>query len=367
MKITAANETVFRSGQWPLAGLLALTLGAASPALGQAASSAPATRAADAWTFNFYLENDLFSETDQDYTNGIRLSWVSPNLQSYHDDPRMPRWLNYMGDQFNDLLGFPDGATRNVVFSLGQLMFTPQDKTARALVTDDRPYAGYLFAGFAYHARTAERLDSTAVDLGIVGPSAQGELAQDSVHDLRGFEKFDGWDNQLEDEPTLQVTYEQKRRLFTGALPLGLEHDFIAHAGASLGNVAVYANTGAEYRFGWDLPHDFGTSAIRPGGDNSAPGAGDVRLKRSDKWIRGLHVFVATDVRAVGRDIFLDGNTWKDSHSVDREPLVADLSVGFSFLVDRWKLSYAHVFRTREFEEQDDRHGFGSVTVSYSW
>lgn len=321
----------------------------------------------DAWTLNLYLENDLFGETDRNYTNGIRLSWVSPNLESFRDDPAVPPWLNKVNDRFDRLLGFKEGLTRNVVVSLGQKMYTPQTRDAEGLLVDERPYAGYLYLGFAYHTRTADRLDTVEVDLGIVGPSALGEQAQDAIHDLRGFDKFQGWDNQLPDEPTINLAYENKRRLFKHGLPYGLEHDFISHAGVALGNVAIYANAGAEYRFGWDLPEDFGTSAVRPGGDNSAPGKGDIRLRQNKALIYGLHGFISMDGRAVARDIFIDGSTWKDSHSLDREYLVADIAVGVSLLIGDWKLSYAQVFRTREFKSQPHSHEYGSLALSYTW
>lgn len=321
----------------------------------------------DAWTVNMYLENDLFGDTDQNYTNGIRFSLVSPNLESFRDDPAMPPLLNKINDRFDRLLGFKQGPTKNVVISLGQIIYTPEDYQAYNLIEDDRPYAGYLYLGFAYHTRNEDRLDTVEINLGMVGPSAQGELAQDSIHNIRDIEKFNGWDNQLSDEPTLQLIYEQKRRFFKHKLPLGLEQDFITHAGGGLGNVGIYANIGGEYRFGWELPEDFGTSAVRPGGDNSAPGKGDIRLRKSSKLIYGLHGFVSLDARAVAHDIFLDGNTWKDSHSVDKEYFVTDISVGASVLIGDWKLSYAQVYRTREFKEQPKSHEYGSLSISYTW
>ena len=44
-------------------------------------------------TINLYLENDLFGETDQHYTNGIRFSCVSQDLSSYLKDPDLPDWV----------------------------------------------------------------------------------------------------------------------------------------------------------------------------------------------------------------------------------------------------------------------------------
>jgi lipid A 3-O-deacylase len=331
------------------------------------AAQSVAEKQDDAWTFNFYLENDLFGDTDRDYTNGMRFSWVTPNLESYRHDPRMPAVVNRINDRFDSLLGLKDTETRNVVISLGQLMFTPESIEARELLEDERPYAGYLYLGFGYHGRTQNRLDSVEVNLGIVGPSSLAENSQDLIHDLRGLDKFQGWDNQLKDEPTLQLVYENKLRLFRQSLPFGLEHDFISHAGGALGSVAVYLNAGGEYRFGWELPDDFGTSAVRPAGDNSAPGRGDIRLKPEKNLFYGLHGFISLDGRAVARDIFLDGNTWKDSHSIDKEYFVGEIAIGFSFLVRQWKFSYAQVFRSREFHGQKHHHEYGSMTLSYTW
>ena len=129
--------------------------------------------------------------------------------------------------------------------------------------------------------------------------------------------------------------------------------------------MATYLNLGGEYRIGWQLPEDFGTAAVRPGGDNSAPGDCDIR--HCNQWICGLHAFISFDGRFVARDIFLDGNTFEDSHSVDRRSTVAEAAIGFSFFSGGWKISYAKVFRTREFEEQDKSHEYGSLSFSYSW
>ena len=62
-------------------------------------------------------------------------------------------------------------------------------------------------------------------------------------------------------------------------------------------------------------------------------------------------------------DIFLDGNTWRDgSPSVDKRPLVGDLSAG---VVVHWRgirLAYSQVFRTEEFYGQrGGAQSFGSV------
>ena len=232
------------------------------------------------WTLNLYFENDLFSESDQNYTNGIRLSWISPDLSSYEDDPRIPKWMREInsGLHFFHQLKDRQKLSKNLVFSVGQLIYTPTTIDATELLVDERPYAGFLYSEMAYQIRGEGQLDTVGVLLGIVGPGALGKQTQDLIHDLRGFDKFEGWDNQLENELGLQMFYEHKQRVFREIVATNASHDLIVHGGVSLGNVGTYLDLGGEYRIGWQLPDDFGTSAVRPGGDNSAPGQSDPRL-----------------------------------------------------------------------------------------
>ena len=323
------------------------------------------------WTLNLYFENDLFSETDQDYTNGVRASWVSPNVNDYLNDERLPSWVRGITPYLPLFDPSDKNSTqlqRNVVISVGQQIYTPQDIDRTTIDPNDRPYAAWLYAGLAYHSRTKNRMNTAEINLGIVGPLAFGQEAQDFIHDIRGFKKFKGWDNQLKNEPGLQLVYEHKNRIIRGQFSPFFEYDTIIHGGGSLGNVATYLNAGAEVRFGWNLPQDFGTSALRSGGDNSAPGLGDGRYQRGSRNHNlGVHAFVSMDGRWVVQDIFLDGNTFRDSHSIDKEHLVGETAFGIAALYHGWKISFAQVHRSREFQTQDEGHAFGSLSVSYSY
>ncbi|SFG55124.1 lipid A deacylase LpxR family protein [Neptunomonas qingdaonensis] len=327
--------------------------------------TAPVTAAP--WTLNLYFENDLFADTDQSYTNGLRLAWVSPDIDTYLYDPQLPAWLREVNYWFTPLYPDPenikDGVNRNLVFTIGQQMYTPEDRERTTLDPSDRPYAGWLYAGFGYHAKTKNRLNSVEVNLGVVGPAALGQEAQDMVHRARDIALFQGWDNQLQNEPGIQLVWENKRRLAKKPIFGRFGYDIITHYGASLGNVATYANTGAEIRFGVRLPDDFGTSSLRPGGDNSAPGNQDPRLRQG--W--GVHTFISIDSRLVAHNIFLDGNSVRDSHSVDKKYLVADAAFGIAGVYNKWKVSYAQVYRTKEFKGQEDAQSYGSFSVAYSY
>lgn len=322
------------------------------------------------WSLNFFLENDMFANTDLNYTNGVRFSTISPDLDSFQDpNGQKYPWV----EKLNSLLEFvhpapanpaADPVFQNMVVSFGQLMFTPSDKARASLDPDDRPYTGYLYLGLGYHARTSDTLHSTEFNFGVVGPAALARQSQDLVHDLWGVDQFQGWDNQLGNEPAFQLVFERKHRngtLETGLFD-GLQMDVITHWGASLGNVASYVNAGAEFRLGWDLPDDFGSSTLRPGGDNNTPG----NPQGSGTPLR-LHGFVATDARLLANNLFLDGNTFRDSHDVDRRDAVADLAAGIAGTYRKLRFAYAHIYRTREFDGQRKAQFYGSFSLSYHY
>ena len=81
----------------------------------------------------------------------------------------------------------------------------------------------------------------------------------------------------------------------------------------------------------------------------------------------GIHLFFAVDGNAVARNIFLDGNTFQDSHSVDKKPFVADLIGGIGMIVHRFKITYSYVHRTKEFETQKNEQDFGAFAVSFTF
>lgn len=315
-------------------------------------------------TFTAIFENDLFGGRDNQYTNGMQIGWLSPDLNHYAEEKRLPRWFLPVVSR----MPFINAADNqhNVGFVVGQQIYTPEDIQTRALVADDRPYAGWLYGGIAFISKNEISLDTLEFQLGVIGPAAQAEEAQDFIHDLRDIPTANGWDNQLENEPGLALVYTHEHRLLRSAGATGLGYDLIAHGGGVVGNVYTYVNGGAELRFGWNVPGDYGTSIIQPGGDTNAPtGVNDPRLASRRQF--GIYVFSAISGRAVLRDIFLDGNSFTDSHSVDKEHLVGDFVAGVSVAAGSWKLSYAQAWRTREFEGQDRIHNFGSISASYTF
>lgn len=315
----------------------------------------------DHGTFSIYFENDLFGGTDQRYTNGVRLGWTSPDLKKFSESglpapignlaEALP-WINQTAYQ------------KNVAIVLGQAMYTPTDIQRTELIEDDRPYAGWLYTGVGFIWKNPRVRNSLTLNLGVVGPSAYAQETQDLVHELRDIPKAQGWDNQLHDEFGVILGYQRTWRWPWHDRRAGWDWETLPSMGVNLGNVSTAAAIGAEFRFGFNLPDDFGTESIGPAATTSTPMEGNERAQRS-RWSNfGSHLFLRAEGRAVARDIFLDGNTFGDSHSVDKLPFTADLGAGLSVNYKDVKLTYAYVYRTEEFRGQDGGQTFGSLTLS---
>lgn len=299
-------------------------------------------------TLSLVVENDLFVDRDRHYTNGVRLSWLTP----LGHEPGVVK------DAARLLPMFAEAKDIRVEFALGQSMFTPTDTSRRIPDPTDRPYAGWLYANVGVVAETGRRLDQMALGIGVIGPASLAEQTQKFIHDTRGFNKPRGWDEQLKNEPTLQLTWQSSwRALVSGPLFMGLGFDATPHAGLAIGNVYDYVNGGVTLRFGQNLPDDFGPPRVEP----SLPGSGF--FKPTDSRF-GWYLFAGVDGRAVARNMFLDGNTFRDSPDVDSKPFVGDLQLGFAVVIDDVRLAYTHVFRTKEFDGQNRADKFGAISVS---
>ena len=314
-------------------------------------------------TFTIYWENDFFVGTDRDYSNGLKLTWSTP-YEIDNGENHLPEWSYPLINK----LPFVDdpGTHRAVSISAGHMVFTPDDTSQTNVVVDDRPYAGYLYMASGFHNRSRNRKNSWELQFGLVGPLSFAEEAQDFFHDVLNSNKAEGWDNQLGNEVALEIICESQWRFSQANPQSSFNLDLIPHMGFRVGNVQIYANAGAELRYGWNLPKNFGSCPIRAGcATNSA--FNDTQPVTPGRIFKGWHVFAAVDGRAVAHDIFLDGNTFSDSHSVDRKVFVADLMAGLAINFGKMRATYSYVMRTKQFNTETKNHRFGSINFSWSF
>lgn len=295
-------------------------------------------------------ENDLIGDgSDGNYTNGVRLSYFDVETD-------MPPIINQLAEAIPT---FDINATTSTFYSLGQNLYTPDDITVRAIQNNDRPYAAWLYGSIGLATVTKNHIDELEFTAGIIGPQALGEQTQKFVHKhITDSDIPKGWDNQLRFEPGIITSWRRRWPVWfiqpLGDFRLRVEPDI----NLSLGNVYTYAGTGATVTFG---PYDSRIQDTPPRVRPSMPGTGF--FDTPDKKL-SWSVFAGLDGRAMGRNIFLDGNSFRDSHSVDKKILVGDANIGFTLGFDDYRLSYTLNYRTKEFDKQEDASVFGSLTLT---
>lgn len=331
---------------------------------GEPLAEAPAATDHVESTLTLTEENDILANTDSNYTNGTRLQWISGDISRYAADHRLPLVARGLA-RLLPFLDRPD-TEYNLGVSLGQLIYTPNSLHTPVYLPRQRPYAGWSYLSLALFAKTAYHLDTFEATLGMVGPSSLAGETQNAVHRLFGIREVRGWKHQIGDEPTAQIAWNHTMRAYRRDFDSGMAFDVLPHLGATAGNSLVLANVGLEMRVGYNLPWDFGTSLIRPGGGVSAPAPQDAQRPGKDH-VWGAHLFVGVDGRAVARSIFLDGNTFAPSHSVPKNVFVGDVLAGVGLQMGRVKLTYSQVLRSQEFVYQKAPQAFGSLSLSVAF
>jgi hypothetical protein len=301
-------------------------------------------------------DNDKVVNTDRHYTNGMRIAYTANTPVG---------WIKDSGETLADIFGFTDHSALRAGWTLGQDMYTPEDVETYTPDPLDRPYAGWTYVGLTVQNDYLDTQDTMELDIGIVGPSSRAGHTQNAFHRLINSPLSHGWRSQIDDEVGLLATRTYKVRSNARSVYGSdwLQTDFIGHGTAQLGNVRTGAGVGATARLGENLAEDFG------------PIFGTFALphKRPNKLT--YSVFIGAETRAVARDIFLDGNTFQDSPSVDKNPFVIEVRTGFTVhvpLPDTWRIkamraSINIVNRTREFKTQDKADHYGSAQITMNF
>lgn len=298
------------------------------------------------------LENDLFAGKDGGYTNGIGYSWGYGPYDDYAETSA-PNWLVGMGEYL--FLDTDDSREKAVSFSIFQGMQTPENIQEEELIENDLPYAGLLGWRGTLYAWDNDVADQFSVIIGMVGPASLAEKTQKAVHDITDSEKPRGWDNQLHNELVFSINAQRSWR-FDMTNGDGFGMDFLTFASGSLGTFNSEVAASGMVRLGSGLEETFPAVSILPGRDIN-PLAGS----EGDHF----YMFLGAQARYVFNDIFVDGNTFRDSHSVTLKHEGFIVSTGAVWNWEQWGLLFSVAETSSTFEERDGKGRFGSLSVSY--
>jgi hypothetical protein len=287
--------------------------------------------------FSITAENDVIGDTDKNYTHGTfftnsidyekaykpiqNTASILPTIRIFDDDPKK---LN------------------RIKLQLGQEMHTPGDITVTELLEDDNPYAGYLFTSITrINSERDFRLQST-LSVGLIGKYSFAEHTQKFVHNDLGMGRDPvGWDNQLPHEPTLNFDYSRIKKFYYGNY-----FDRVSDITFRLGTVhtdIIYTNL---FRAGRNLPELDGSHSDRI----------------------SAYLFLGPRVSLVGRNIFYDGNLFRDSHSVDTKHFVHGVLGGAGLEYKGYSVKLNTVWSSRQYSEQVDCYSlYGGLVFGVDW
>jgi lipid A 3-O-deacylase len=313
---------------------------------------------------SLYFENDTFRDTDQSYTNGVRVSWAGrlaiEEDRWYLPTRRLERWF-WRDCDVDPTLCYEWWSG----WVVGQSMYTPQDIRDPDIILDDRPYGGWLYLGPTFTAARPRQGELRAVEhslqlmLGVLGSPSLAREAQTFVHEYIATSAPEpmGWDHQVATEPTVNVLYSGRQRQLEHHRNDGATRvfDVVTEWGFAAGNVFTYFTGGGTARLGWNLGEDFGAARVEP----VVAMAG-----REHRW--EAYLFGRLQTRYTLHNAFLDGGWLRRSvQTVSREAVVADVELGGTVRIPRVALSARWVRRTPEFDERRIYQEYGALSLTW--
>ncbi len=296
------------------------------------------------------MENDIFAGQDGGYTNGIAISWgygAAPDIF----DLEAAQWLKSLANK--TYLADFDG-NKAFTYIVFQGMQTPENIASQELQSNDLPYAGLLGGGISLHAWddiTAHQLNMT---VGIVGPASLAEDAQKIIHRMTSSDKPQGWDHQLGNELVFAVNARKSWRIRESFN--GIDFDLIAAVEGGGGTLQSSLATSFIARFGTNLESTHHLATVLPGREVN-PLAGSIK--------NHFYFYLGGQAAYFINDIFVDGNTFKSSHSLPLEHERYIFSTGAAWNWEQWGLLLSMAHTSSPTSISSKRAKFGSLSISY--
>jgi lipid A 3-O-deacylase len=302
--------------------------------------------------FTFTFENDLFVGDDNGYTNGMGITFGKGPFKEFNNE-NLPDWLHWLTKDL--YVSTMENKRRGVAHMFFQRMQTPEDLEKTQVIIDDVPYAGLLaWQGtlFAWDDRVS---DQFSLYLGAVGPITLAEEAQTFIHELTDAIEPKGWDNQIGNEIIFKVEAQRVWSLYRSD-GMGKQFDILGFWGAGIGTLESATKAGLAIRWGTNLQNSFQAFSLQ-----------------TDRQVNPLsltpendfYLFFGGRVGVVFNNILIDGNTFKDSHSVPLEHYQDQVSAGFVWSIG----NNAFVFQISSISSSttiiNDRDEFGALSFTH--
>lgn len=297
--------------------------------------------------FRFSDKIESASEKDKQLIIGIMNDSLTPQMTDRHLTSELK--IGYMSEKLPSFFDwYTDEYSENYyIVTLTQQIYTPEDIENPELIEEDRPYAGWAHLTFAIAKNSGRDLEMTVLDFGVIGEKSFAADTQIWLHELIGSDDPNGWEHQLNDEIGINLTHARARNFRVEDERFAA--DITPYVIGSIGNVNTSVTTGVMARFGLNVPDD-NVLGFEPANEED-----ETRL----------YGFATINASYVARDIFLDGNTFSDSHSVEKNNFVGRAAVGVAYKYGNFEFSYAYGITSEQFKTQDGPNFGGQFFINY--
>ncbi|QWX84903.1 lipid A deacylase LpxR family protein [Cellulophaga sp. HaHaR_3_176] len=266
--------------------------------------------------FRFSYENDFFSATDRDYTQGYSLEFVNSKLEK---------------NPINHLFFNLDKSNYKYGISIEHIGFTPNNYVSSEIQFGDRPFSSAIMLksfNIAIDSIRKRRIAQT-FSLGLIGPGAFGKEMQVEIHKVTGNKIPGGWDNQIKNDLVINYKVDYEKQLIRYTDLFALQANSSMQLGTLFSNASVGFNTQI--------------------GIINSP----FTLNKPEKAFR-LYAYAQPIVKVVGYDATLQGGVFNkesvyniSSGSIER--FTAQFNYGIVIKTKTLYFEYSKSFITKEF------------------
>lgn len=283
-------------------------------------------------------ENDIFGISknhDYMYSQGLQVS-------GYTREKDTPEVIKKVVAYIPSLNPLGPVEANKYTYAAGQQMYTPDDLRTTEIQPDKNPYCGLLYFGIGKEEITEESRKWASLMVGTTGSHSLAGQTQAWFHGSVGMQRPMGWKYQVDNEAVfmhqsglevrdLQVKYKEWKWEQTSGYNL---------------NLGTW-NTSAEMFLDWRT------------------GINYELFSKANQHDWAFHFYNKPYMKAVVRDMTLDGNTFHDSQvTVDKEPFVYGNRFGMKFELYGYELDLFAMTQSRIWETQERPwHTWGGWTI----
>jgi lipid A 3-O-deacylase len=179
--------------------------------------------------FRFNYDNDYFSATDKNYTQGYSFELATPNFSK---------------NPLNKLFYKPENLELKYGLCIEHIGFTPKYIASNKIQFDDRPFAAaIMLKSFLITTDSTRKYRFiSSLNIGLIGPGAFGKEMQVAIHRATENTTPEGWHNQIKNDLVLNYELGFEKQLFRYRNLFSLQTNSTVRVGTLFSNLSSGIN-----------------------------------------------------------------------------------------------------------------------------